>query len=119
MKYTDTHEWIEVKDNVGTVGITPYAAKELGEVVYVELPKIGFEVKAKQEVCVLESTKAAADIYSPVSGKILSVNEALKTDSGLVNSSPLEKGWLYKIALSDLAELKTLFDEKSYLEMVH
>jgi glycine cleavage system H protein len=119
MKYSETHEWIEVKDGEGTVGITSFASKELGEIVYAELPKIGHSVKAKQEVCVLESTKAAADIYSPVSGKILAVNEALKKDSGLVNTSPFEQGWLFKIQLDDPSELESLMDEKAYEEMIH
>lgn len=118
MKYTDTHEWILVNNQEGTIGITPYAAKELGEIVYVELPKVGHAIKSKQEACVLESTKAAADIYSPVSGKVIEVNEALKQDSGLVNSSPLDQGWLFKIQLENLKELDELMDEKSYEEMI-
>lgn len=118
MKFTDSHEWIEIKNGEGTVGITPYAAKELGEIVYVELPKVGHSIKARTEACVLESTKAAADVYSPVSGKITAVNEALKEDSSLVGSSPLEKGWLYKIQLADESELESLLDEKKYQEMI-
>lgn len=118
MKFTDSHEWIDVKNGEGTVGITPYAAKELGEVVYVELPKVGHRVKARTEACVLESTKAAADVYSPVSGTITAVNETLKNESGLVNSSPLEKGWLYRIQLDDSGELEALMDEKKYQEMI-
>lgn len=118
MKFTETHEWVETQNEEGIVGITPYAAKELGEIVYVELPKIGSTIKAKDEICVLESTKAAADIYSPVSGTIIAINEALKEDSGLVNSSPQEKGWLFKIRLSDLTELDSLMDESSYNAMI-
>lgn len=118
MKFTDSHEWIEIRNGEGTVGITPYAAKELGEIVYVELPKVGHQIKARTDVCVLESTKAAADVYSPVSGKILAVNDSLKEESGLVNLSPLEKGWLYKIQLDDEAELEDLMDEAKYQEMI-
>ena len=118
MKFTDSHEWIEVSNGEGTVGITPYAAKELGEIVYVELPKVGHSIKARSDACVLESTKAAADVYSPVSGKITAVNETLKNESGLVNTSPLEKGWLYKIQLEDESELDALMDEKKYQEMI-
>lgn len=118
MKFTDSHEWIEIKNGEGTVGITPYAAKELGEVVYVELPKVGHSIKARTEACVLESTKAAADVYSPVSGKITAINEALKEESNLVGSSPLEKGWLFKIQLDDEGELDELMDEKKYQEMI-
>lgn len=118
MKFTDSHEWIEIKNGEGTVGITPYAAKELGEIVYVELPKVGYSVKARAEACVLESTKAAADVYSPVSGKITAVNESLKDDSGLVSTSPLEKGWLYKIKLENESELDSLMDETKYQAMI-
>lgn len=118
MKFTETHEWIDLKNGEGIVGITPFAASELGEIVYVELPKIGHVVKAKDEVCVLESTKAAADIYSPISGKVTAVNESLKNESGLVNSSPLEKGWLFKIKVDDLNEIESLMDETSYKKMI-
>lgn len=118
MKFTDSHEWIEIKNGEGTVGITPYAAKELGEIVYVELPKVGHSIKARTEACVLESTKAAADVYSPVSGKITAVNESLKDDSNLVGTSPLEKGWLYRIQLEDESELESLMDENKYQEMI-
>lgn len=118
MKYTETHEWIQIENGEGVVGITPYAASELGEIVYVELPKVGHTVKGSEEICVLESTKAAADIYSPVSGQITEVNELLKTDSSLVNSSPVEKGWLFKIKLNDLNEVDELMDEAAYKKMM-
>lgn len=113
MKFTDTHEWIIVKDGVGTVGVTDYAQKELGEIVYVELPKVGSTVKKGQEVVVLESTKAAADVYSPVSGEIVEVNTALRSASELVNNSPESGGWLYKISISDPAEFDALLDKES------
>lgn len=112
MKFTDTHEWIVVKDGVGIVGVTQYAQKELGDIVYVELPKIGSEVKRGQEAAVLESTKAAADVYSPVSGKIVEVNLVLKDTSELVNSSPEKEGWLFKLALSDPQEFDSLSDKE-------
>ncbi|MBJ7449390.1 MAG: glycine cleavage system protein GcvH [Parachlamydiales bacterium] len=119
MKFTESHEWILVdKDNVGTIGITNHAQNELGDIVYVELPEIGKRVKAGQEAVVLESTKAAADIYSPVSGKIIAVNENLSTEPNQVNRSPQEDGWLYKIELSHPQELETLLDEISYKGML-
>lgn len=114
MKYNETHEWIEVKGEIGTVGITDYAQKQLGEIVYVELPDVGSAVDAGEEVVVLESTKAAADVYSPVSGVIVEVNEQLNLTSDLVNKSPTNKGWLYKIKLIDLDELEDLMDEDDY-----
>lgn len=114
MKFTETHEWIDVKDGVGTVGVTEYAQKELGDIVYVELPKIGSEVKKGQEAAVLESTKAAADVYSPVTGKIVEVNLALKDASELVNNFPERDGWLFKLTLSDTKEFDALMDKETY-----
>src|SRR5688500_16653619 len=105
MKFTESHEWIEVHSNVGVVGITDYAQKELDDIVYIELPKVGKHVKAGEEAAVLESTKAAADVYSPVSGTIIEVNQSLVTASELVNRSPEKEGWLFKIKLSDPQEL--------------
>lgn len=118
MKYTDTHEWIDVQDNIGTVGITEHAQKELGDIVYVELPKIGSHVKAGEQAAVLESTKAAVDVYSPVSGQILGVNEQLKENSGLINASPVKEGWIYKIQMSDGNEMNALMDEEKYMQMI-
>ena len=114
MKFTESHEWIEVKDGIGTVGVTHYAQKELGDIVYVELTKVGSQVKTGQEAAVLESTKAAADVYAPVSGTILEVNTALVNASQLVNTSPEKEGWLFKITLSNPAEFDALMDKKAY-----
>lgn len=114
MKFTETHEWIDVKDGIGTVGISDYAQKELGDIVFVELPKIGKVVKAGEEVAVLESTKAAADVYSPVSGTIAEVNSALTSASELVNRSAEKEGWLFKIKLQTTKELDVLMDSKEY-----
>ncbi|MBU6383965.1 MAG: glycine cleavage system protein GcvH [Verrucomicrobia bacterium] len=117
MRYTDSHEWIECKGKVGTVGITDYAQKELGDIVSVELPKVGQILKAKQEACVLESTKAAADVYTPVSGKVIAVNEALKKDASLINRDAQKAGWLFQIELSNPQEVDRLMTEKEYTEM--
>lgn len=114
MKFTETHEWIDIKDGVGTVGVTEYAQKELGDIVYVELPKVGKDVKKGQEAVVLESTKAAADVYSPVTGKIIEVNLALNDASELVNTFPEKDGWLFKLILSNPNELDSLLDKESY-----
>lgn len=114
MKFTESHEWIEVIENIGTVGITEYAQRELGDVVYVELPKIEKKVKALQEVAVLESTKAAADIYSPVTGIILDVNDNLINQPELINKSPMKEGWLYKIKIENKDELDNLMNEEYY-----
>ena len=111
MKYTETHEWISVKDGVGTVGITQFAQKELGDIVYIELPKVGKQVKKGEEAVVLESTKAAADVYSPVTGVISAVNTELGETPDLVNKDPEIRGWLYKLLLSNEKELTELLDK--------
>jgi len=118
MNYTNSHEWILCDGEIGTVGISSHAQEELGEVVYVQLPKIGQSVEKEEEVAVLESTKAASDIYSPVSGIIIAINERVKEDPRILNESPEKDGWLFKIALSDLSELDTLLKSLQYLELV-
>lgn len=120
MKFTDSHEWIEIETgNVARVGITTYAQKELGDIVYVELPIVQKQVNAKQEVAVLESTKAAADIYSPVTGIVVEVNSKLSIHPELVNQSPEQEGWIYKIRLSNPAEIDLLMDKAEYQAMLN
>lgn len=114
MKFTQSHEWIKVEGDTGTVGVSDHAQHELGEIVFVELPEINKTVKAGQEAAVLESTKAAADVYAPVSGTIFAVNETLNESSGTVNTSPEKDGWLFKIKITDPKELDRLMDEKTY-----
>lgn len=118
MKYTQSHEWIALEESQGIVGITKYAQQELGEIVHIELPQVGQEIQVGDEVAVLESTKAAADIYSPVSGEIIAVNQKIKEDLELINQHPETKGWLFKIKLHDHQELELLYDHKKYLELV-
>lgn len=114
MKFSETHEWIDEQNGIGTVGISNYAQKELGDIVYVELPKVGKSVKANEVAVVLESTKAAADVYSPVSGTIVEVNPKLSSASEMVNKAPEKEGWLYKIKLDVPEELDKLMDTKDY-----
>lgn len=118
MKYAETHEWIDVKEGIGRVGISTYAQKELGEIVYIELPKVGQEVKAGEEVAVLESTKAAADIYSPISGRITTINEKVIEDPALMNQAPEGAGYLFEIALTRPDELETLIPQDEYRQLV-
>ena len=118
MKYTDSHEWIKVSSGIGIVGITSFAKQELGDVVFLELPKMGRTVKAGEEACVLESTKSAADIYSPVSGEIVEINAALKENLNSLNHSPEHDGWLFKIKLSRPEELQDLLDEPTYKALI-
>ena len=117
MKYTESHEWIEVNGKIGTVGITSYAQKELGEVVFLELPIVGSKIKSGEESVVLESTKAAADIYSPVSGIIVKVNEELLQSPEKLNSHPEDSGWLYQIEITNPNELDQLLSKEQYQEL--
>lgn len=115
MKFTESHEWISVENGVGTVGVTQYAQKELGDIVYVELPKVGAKIEKGKEAAVLESTKAAADVYSPATGKVVEINTNLQTTVELINTSPEKDGWLFKIALEDPKQLDSLMDNEQYL----
>lgn len=114
IKYTEEHEWLKVEAGVATVGITHHAQDALGDVVFVELPEVGKTLAAKDVAGVVESVKAAADIYMPVSGEVVEVNEALRADPALANSDPLGAGWFFKVKLSDPSELEGLMDETSY-----
>jgi glycine cleavage system H protein len=114
IKYTEDHEWLRVQGDVATVGITHHAQDALGDVVFVDLPEVGKSFASKEIAGVVESVKAAADVYMPVSGDVVEVNEALRADPALANSDPLGAGWFFKIKLSNPAELDALMDETSY-----
>lgn len=114
LRYTKDHEWILVDGDVGTVGITDHAQHALGDITFVESPEENAELAAGDEVCSLESCKAAASIYTPVSGTIAAFNEALEDNPGLINESPYEAGWIYRIAISDPAGLDDLMDATAY-----
>lgn len=118
LKYTTSHEWAKAESGTVTVGITDYAQHELTDIVFVELPDPGREVKAGDACCIVESTKVASDIYAPVSGKILAVNEDLTDNPSFVNESPYEKGWLFKIEAADLGDLEKLKTHSEYTELV-
>ncbi|KAI8339398.1 glycine cleavage system H protein [Chlamydoabsidia padenii] len=113
-KYTTDHEWISIDNGVGTIGITDYAQKALGDVVFVESPSVGSNVDKQDQIGAVESVKAASDIYSPVTGEVVDVNEALADEPSLINSSPEDEGWLAKIKIADPEELSGLMDEKAY-----
>ena len=112
--FTDEHEWIDVDGDVGTVGITDYAQSQLGDITFVELPGAGEQLKKGDAPCVVESVKAASDVYAPISGEIMEANEALDDDPALVNSSPEEDGWFFKMTIGDKSELEGLMDAKAY-----
>ena len=116
LRYTETHEWVSLNGKTARVGITDHAQKEISDVVFVELPKAGKEVKAKDSVMVVESVKAAFDIYAPVSGKIVAGNDKLTQKPELVNQSPFEEGWLYTMDCSNPAEFEKLLTEAQYKE---
>lgn len=114
LKYAESHEWIRVEGDTGTVGITDHAQNELTDIVYVDPPKVGAAVMAGQAAAVVESVKAASDIYSPADGEVVEVNESLSSDPALVNTSPYENGWLYKIRLSNPSQLDALKSPDEY-----
>jgi glycine cleavage system H protein len=118
LRYAASHEWIKVEGAVGTVGITDHAQHELSDVVYVDLPKVGAQVTAGTTVAVIESVKAASDIYSPVSGEVTEINEALKAKPELINSDPYGAAWLFKLKLSSPDEVKVLKDAAAYTAQI-
>ena len=118
LKYTEEHEWVLVEDDVVTVGITDFAQDQLGDVVFVELPEVGDSVEAGNTFGVVESVKAVSDVYSPVTGEIVEINESLPDEPEVVNTSPYEDGWMIKVKLSDVSSIDDLMDVAAYQEFV-
>ncbi len=118
LRYTNEHEWIRVDGDVGTVGISDYAQGQLGDVVYVELPAVGKQVTKGGDAAVVESVKAASEVYAPVNGRVTEVNAALAENPGLVNSSPLDAGWFFKMRVANKSELAALMDVAAYQKFV-
>lgn len=118
LNYAESHEWLRLDDETGTVGITDHAQDELTDVVYVELPEIGAQVRAKQQVCVVESVKAASDIYSPISGTITAINDALSSNPALINTDPFGAGWIFKIKIEAGEEIENLKTAAQYREQI-
>jgi glycine cleavage system H protein len=116
--YTEDHEWVEVDGDIGTVGISEYAQGQLGDIVFVEVPDEGKEVAKGDDIAVVESVKAASDVYSPVSGTVIEGNDDLADNPALVNEDPEGEGWFYKITLSDPSEVESLMDEAKYAAFV-
>jgi glycine cleavage system H protein len=114
VKYTEDHEWLKIEGDTATVGITVHAQDALGDVVFVDLPSVGTTFAQKETAGVVESVKAAADVYMPVSGEVIEVNEALRDDPSLANTDPLGEGWFFKVKLSDASQLDALMDETRY-----
>jgi glycine cleavage system H protein len=118
VRYSKEHEWIRVEGDVATVGITQYAQEQLGDVVFVEVPQAGRKVTKGEACAVVESVKAASDIYAPVSGEVIEPNAALSDSPGDVNAEPMGKGWFFKLRLADRSELSGLMDEAAYAAFV-
>lgn len=115
MKYTESHEWLDLKGDEGVMGITSHAQKELGEIVSIELPKVGAKVEKGEPICVLESTKAAVDVYAPISGEIIEINPLLQESINLLNEDAENEGWLCKIRVFKENELDHLLSKEEYL----
>ena len=119
IKYTEDHEWLKIEGTdalIATVGITVHAQEALGDVVFVDLPTVGSDYAQKEVAGVVESVKAAADVFMPVSGEVIEVNEALRDDPSLANTDPLNAGWFFKVKLSDASQIDALMDETSYTQ---
>ncbi|TNE33698.1 MAG: glycine cleavage system protein GcvH [Alphaproteobacteria bacterium] len=112
--FTDEHEWVDVEGSTATVGITDYAQGQLGDIVFVELPSVGKQLEKGDDAAVVESVKAASDVYAPISGKVLESNEDLEEDPALVNTDPEDGGWFFRMTVSDESELEGLMDEAAY-----
>jgi glycine cleavage system H protein len=118
LRFTQDHEWVRIDGDLAVIGITDYAQSQLGDVVYVELPEIGDRVERGKEAAVVESVKAASEVYAPVSGEVAEVNDALAADPAKVNTDPLGEGWFLKLRLDDPKELDGLMDEAAYQRFV-
>ncbi|RYJ00830.1 MAG: glycine cleavage system protein GcvH [Acetobacteraceae bacterium] len=118
MKYTQDHEWVRAEGDAATIGITEHAQNALGDVVFVDLPEVGREVTAGEAIAVVESVKAASDVYAPIAGRIVEVNAALVDDPGLINREPTGEGWFFKIEASEPAAIAALMDDAAYAAFV-
>ena len=114
-KYTKEHEWVEINGDTATVGITNHAQESLGDIVFIDLPPVGKEVKSNEELCVIESVKAASDIYAPIDGEVIEINNNLNDDASIVNQDPEKDGWIFKMKISDPSQYNNLMTLEEYL----
>ena len=114
-KYTKEHEWVEINGDTATVGITNHAQESLGDIVFIDLPTVGKEVKSNEELCVIESVKAASDIYAPIDGEVIEINNNLNDDASIVNQDPEKDGWIFKMKISDPSQYNNLMTLEEYL----
>ena len=117
LRYTETHEWLKIQGDTAIIGITDHAQAELTDIVFVELPEVGKEIKKGEELCVVESVKSVSEIYSPISGKVVDVNKKLDDSPEIINESPYDDGWLVELEIKDKSELDSLLDAESYRKM--
>ena len=117
-KYSKDHEWIEIDNDIATIGITNHAQESLGDIVFVELPTVGKQVTSNEEVCVIESVKAASDIYTPIDGEIIEVNEKLNDNGALVNEDPENTAWIFKLKISEPSQFNDLMTLSEYQEFL-
>jgi glycine cleavage system H protein len=118
LKYTKEHEWVRLEGDIATVGITDYAQKQLGDVVFIELPQVGAQVEQLKAFGVIEAVKAVSDLFSPITGEVSEVNTALESQSNLINSDPYREGWIIKVKIKDEGELNTLLSPADYRKLV-
>lgn len=118
LKYTKEHEWVSVENDIATVGITDYAQGELGDIVFVELPNVGFKVEQMKPFGVIEAVKAVSDLFSPLSGEVIEVNTRLKKEAGIINKDPYKEGWIIKIKISHPKELDDLLSADDYKQLI-
>jgi glycine cleavage system H protein len=118
LKYTKEHEWVRLEGDIATVGITDYAQKQLGDVVFIELPQVGAQVEQLKAFGVIEAVKAVSDLFSPITGEVSEVNTALESQSNLINSDPYGEGWIIKVKIKDEGELNTLLSPADYRKLV-
>lgn len=118
LKYTKEHEWVRIEKSITTVGITDYAQGELGDIVFVELPKVGAKVQQMKPFGIIEAVKAISDLFSPISGEVVEVNHAIETDAGLINKDPYGQGWMIKVKSTNAAELDSLLSASDYQALV-
>jgi glycine cleavage system H protein len=118
MKFTDEHEWLTLEGDIATVGITEHASTQLGDLVFVELPKVGVTLKKGEGAAVVESVKVASDVFAPLDGEVVQINEAVTQDPALVNTDPLGKGWLYRMKIANAADFDSLLDEPAYKALI-
>lgn len=118
LKYTDEHEWLKLEGDVATVGITKHATTQLGDLVFVQLPEVGARLTKGNGAAVVESVKAASDVFAPLAGEVVAINQAIADDPSLVNSDPQGQGWLFKLRLADVKALDGLMDEAAYKALI-